>query len=49
MTFEFLRLVFLQDVYDRQHRFLIHALYDGDKVVFYVWVNLSDISNILSW
>jgi len=48
MTFVFLRLVFLQDVYDHQHIFLIYALYDVDMVEFYVLVSSLNIVNILN-
>jgi len=48
ITFVFLRLLFLQDVYDHQHIFLKYVLFDGDRVEFYVLVNLLNILNILN-
>jgi len=48
MTFVFQQLLFLQDVYDHPHMFLIHVLFDVDMVEFYVLVNLLDILNILN-
>jgi hypothetical protein len=48
MTFGFQQLVFVRDVYDHPHRFLIHELYDDDRVEFYESVNSLNIVNILN-
>jgi len=48
MTFVFQQLVFLRDVYDHRHMFLIHVLYDVDRVESYESVDQLNIVNILN-